>query len=133
MDSIHPGLTGEYQTPVTAALTARQMGSGSLEVYATPALAALMEAAAVAALDPLLQPGQTSVGTTLEVRHLAATPPGMVVRARAEVTAVDGRRVTFAIQAWDERELIGEGVHTRVVVDTERFLSRLEAKRAPDQ
>lgn len=133
MDSIRPGLIGEYQTPVTAALTARQMGSGSLEVYATPALVALMEAAAVAALDPLLPPGQTSVGTALEVRHLAATPPGMVVRARAEVTAVDGRRVTFAVHAWDERELIGEGAHIRVVVDAERFLSRLEAKRAPDQ
>ncbi len=129
LETIQPGLIGERQVQVTPALTARSLGSGSLDVYATPALAALMEAAAVAALDPLLPAGQTSVGTALELRHVAATPTGMVVRARAEVTSVDERRVTFRIQAWDEHELIGEAMHTRVVVEAARFLARLEAKQ----
>lgn len=129
LEAIQPGLTGEQQVQVTPALTARSLGSGSQDVYATPALAALMEAAAVAALDPLLPAGQTSVGVALEVRHLAATPTGMAVRARAEVTGVEGRKVTFRIQAWDEHELIGEATHTRVVVEAARFLARLEAKQ----
>jgi predicted thioesterase len=129
MDNIKPGLIGEQSVAVTAALTAAHLGSGGLYVYATPAMIALMEAAAVAAIDHLLPDGQASVGTLLNVRHLAATPLGHTVRARAEVTAVEGRHVSFTIQAWDDKELIGDGTHTRFVIDIARFLQRVDAKK----
>jgi len=130
MDTLRPGLTGEKETTVTEALTAKHLGSGGIDVYATPAMIALMEAAAVAAIDPLLPEGQVSVGVAVAVRHLAATPLGHRIRARAEVTAVEGRQVTLAVQAWDARELIGEGTHTRVVVDAARFLEKVRGKSA---
>jgi predicted thioesterase len=129
MDNIKPGLAGEQTTTVTESLTATHLGSGGVNVYATPSMIALMEYAAVNAIDHLLPDGQASVGTMLNVRHLAATPLGHQVRARAEVTEVDGRKVTFTVQAWDEQELIGEGTHTRVVIDLARFLQRVEGKK----
>lgn len=128
MDTIQPGTAGEQVTTVTAEQTARHLGSGGLDVFATPAMIALMEAAAVKAIDSLLGAGQASVGTAIDVRHLAATPLGQRVRAHAEVTVVDGRQVSFRVQAWDERELIGEGEHTRFVIDVERFARRVEEK-----
>lgn len=128
MEQIRSGLTGERTAVVTDDLTATHLGSGGLPVYATPAMIALMEAAAVAAIDHLLPQGQASVGTALDVRHLAATPLGQRVRARAEVTSVEGRRVVFKVQAWDEQELIGEGTHTRFVIDVARFTQRVESK-----
>ncbi len=128
MDKITVGLIGEYSTTVTEALTAIHFGSGSIVVYATPAMIALMETAAVAAIDPLLLEGQASVGTVVNIRHLAATPVGHRVRARAEVTAVEGRQVTFSVEAWDEKERIGEGTHMRFVVDVARFMQRVETK-----
>jgi uncharacterized protein (TIGR00369 family) len=128
MDQIQPGLAAEETATVTEALLATHLGSGSIEVYGTPAMIALMERAAVAAIDPLLPPGQASVGIALEVKHLAATPAGQQVRARAEVVAVEGRRVTFAVEAWDEQERIGEGAHTRYVIDVARFVERARAK-----
>ncbi len=130
MGTIKPGLTGEQAVTVTQKLTAQRMGSGSLVVYATPAMIALMEQTAVAAIDPLLPEGQASVGVELAVKHLAATPVGHRVRARAEVIGVEGRRVSFRVQAWDDKELIGEGTHTRVVIDVARFMGRVDAKRA---
>lgn len=126
--TIHPGAAAEQVTTVTQDKTARHLGSGGVEVFATPAMIALMEGAAVAALDPHLPAGQASVGTAISVRHLAATPLGAEVRARAEVTAVDGRRVEFRVQAWDAHELIGEGTHTRFVIDAERFLRGVSEK-----
>jgi predicted thioesterase len=129
MENIRMGLVGEKATAVSKALLATHLGSGSVEVYATPGMIALMEAAAVAAIDPLLPEGQSSVGVALDVKHLAATPPGEEVRARAEVTGVDGRKVTFRVQAWDEHELIGEGTHVRYVVDVDRFVERVQSKR----
>ncbi len=128
MDTIQPGLVGEQETTVTTALTARHLGSGGIDVYATPAMIALMEAAAVAAIDPHLPEEQASVGAAITVRHLAATPLGQRVRARAEVTGVDGRQITLTVQAWDERELIGEGTHTRFIIDVGRFLEKVQAK-----
>lgn len=128
MNTIQPGLSGEQVTTVTTELTAWHLGSGGVEVYATPAMIALMEAAAVAAIDHLLPPGQVSVGTAVDVRHLAATPLGEQVRARAEITAVEGRKLTLRVQAWDEHELIGEGTHTRFVIDVARFEQRLREK-----
>ncbi|MBC8444988.1 MAG: thioesterase family protein [Chloroflexi bacterium] len=129
MGDIRLGITGEAAATVTGTLLAPQLGSGSIEVYATPAMIALIESAAVAAIDPLLPPGQASVGIALNVEHLAATPLGQQVRAQAEVTAVEGRRITFAVQAWDEHELIGRGTHTRYVVDIDRFVQRVGSKR----
>ena len=128
VECLKAGLTGEKTTTVTESLTAQHLGSGGLLVYATPAMIALMEAAAVAAIDHLLPEGQASVGTALNVRHLAATPLGHAVRARAVVAGVEGRQVTFTVQAWDEQELIGEGTHTRFVIDVARFTERLQKK-----
>jgi fluoroacetyl-CoA thioesterase len=129
MEQIKIGLTGEQTTTVTTELLATQFGSGHVEVYATPAMIALMEAAAINALDPRLPDGQASVGTHIDVKHLAATPPGQTVRAQATITAIEGRQVTLAVQAWDTHELIGEGTHTRFVIDLERFQQRVNAKR----
>jgi fluoroacetyl-CoA thioesterase len=119
------GLTGEHTTTVTEALSATTFGSGSLPVYATPALVALMEIAAVNAINDLIPSHQTSVGTLISIKHLAATALNQTVRARAEVTQVDGNQITFTVQAWDAKQLIGEGTHTRFIVDIERFMKRL--------
>ncbi len=127
-DTIQPGLVGEQVTTVTPELTARHLGSGGVDVYATPAMISLMEYASVAAVDHLLPEGQATVGTAVEVRHLAATPVGEQVRARSEVIAVDRRQVTFRVQAWDEHELIGEGTHTRFVIEVARFWERVQEK-----
>ncbi len=128
VDKIEPGLAGEATTTVTDVVTARHLGSGRVNAFATPAMIALMEMAAVNAIDHLLPEGQISVGTTLEVNHLAPTPVGQKIRARAEVFNVDGREVILTVQAWDETEMIGEGMHTRVVVDVARFKERLASK-----
>jgi len=128
MYNIQVGLAAERTETVTESLLATRLGSGSVAVYATPAMVALMESAAVATIEPLLTEGQASVGIALDVRHLAATPPGQQVRARSEVTEVDGRKVTFRVQVWDEQELIGEGTHTRYVIDVARFLERVQSK-----
>jgi predicted thioesterase len=128
MAQIKPGLVGETTITVTKDQTAQHLGSGSIDVYATPAMVALMEQAALSAIDPLLDKGQASVGTALDIKHLAATPLGHTIRAQAEVTEVDRRRVTFRVQAWDEKELIGEGTHTRFIIDIDRFLDNLQAK-----
>lgn len=127
--TIQPGLHSETRITVSEAETATQMSSGSVEVYATPALVALMESAAVKALEGYLSPGQTTVGGQIDVRHLAATPVGMRVRARAELTEVDGHKLTFHIQAWDEVEKIGEASHTRFIVNAEKFIEHVTNKR----
>lgn len=129
MSELQPGLVGEIERLVTSEDTAARWGSGLVPVFSTPALVGLMESAAVKALEGSLQAGQTSVGSRIDVRHLAATPVGMKVRAQAELTAVEGRKLTFKVQAWDEAELIGEAEHERFVVDESRFLARVEAKK----
>ncbi|MGB8213636.1 MAG: thioesterase family protein [Anaerolineales bacterium] len=129
MNELAPGLCAELDHMVTADDTASKWGSGLLPVFSTPALVGLMESTAVAALEGCLSPGQTSVGGRIDVHHLAATPVGMQVRAKAEVTAVNGRKLVFKIQAWDEVELIGEADHERILVDEARFLARVQAKR----
>lgn len=123
-----PGLTGQASTTVDQTNTAASLGSGLVPVFGTPALIALLELAAVHAVAAHLPPGSTSVGTHLDVRHLAATPIGMSVRAIATLTQIDGRRLTFAVEAWDEVEKVGEGSHTRVIVEAARFMQRAEAK-----
>ena len=122
------GLVGEVEHEVEPYMLASAVGSGSLEVLATPWLVALMEAAACAALEGTLEAGQTSVGVRLDVRHLAPTPLGVTVRARAELTEVDGRRLVFRVEAHDAAERIGEGTHERTIVDGQRLLARAAAK-----
>jgi predicted thioesterase len=130
--TIAVGLVGEARRVVEASMLASALGSGNLDVFATPAMVALMEGAACQALEGHLAPGQTSVGTRLDVAHLAPTPPGVEVRARAELVEVDGRRLVFRIEAFDPRERIGEGSHERALVDPQRLLARANAKRAED-
>ncbi len=132
MDQIEPGLVGELKLVVTEQLTASAYGSGLVAAFATPAMVGLMEGASVNAIQKCMAPGQTSVGTEVCIKHLAATPIGLNVRARAEVTGVDGRRVTFKVQAWDDRELIGEGTHARMVIDEVRFNERVAGKAKRD-
>jgi fluoroacetyl-CoA thioesterase len=128
MTPLSPGLSAELSITVTDAETAAKWGSGLVPVYSTPALVGLMEAAAVKALAGQLEAGKTTVGGHIDVHHLAATPVGMTVRARAELTAIEGRKLTFQIEAWDEAEKIGEALHERFLVDTEKFVARVEAK-----
>ena len=128
MPELKPGLVGESTAVVTDALTAASYGSGLVPAFATPAMIALMENASVAAIQPYLSAGQTSVGTEVNVKHLAATPVGMHVRARSELTAVEGRRLSFHVYAWDDKEKIGEGTHVRAIIDDARFAERLAKK-----
>ena len=119
------GLKHESTTVVSAANTAATLGSGEMDVFATPAMVALMENAAMLAVKDHLPEGSATVGTQINTSHLKASPLGATITASAELTAVDGRRLTFAVKAWDEKGIIGEGSHTRFVVDRERFLSKL--------
>lgn len=128
MLKLSPGLSAEFEHTVNDSDTASRWGSGLVPVYSTPALVGLMEGAAVRALEGRLQPGQTTVGGHIDVHHLAATPVGMKVRARAELVSVDGRKLTFKIQAWDEVELIGEANHERFVIDEAKFMAKVGAK-----
>ena len=128
MSALKPGLTAERGVRVTEAETASRWGSGLVPVFSTPALVGLMESAAVQALEGALPAGQTTVGGHIDVHHLAATPVGMEVRARAELIAVDGRKLTFKIEAWDAVEAIGRADHERFVVDEAKFLARTQAK-----
>ena len=128
MSELSPGLSAELEHTVTDADIASRWGSGGLPVFSTPALVGLMESTAVAALTGYLSPVQTTVGGHIDVRHLAATPVGMTVRARAELTAIEGRKLIFKIQAWDEVELIGEADHDRFVIDEAKFVAKVAAK-----
>ena len=124
------GLIGELTITVEPSTLASAVGSGGIDVFSTPSLIALMENAARSAVEPLLPPDQTTVGVRVDVRHLAATPPGEQVRARAELIEVDGRRLVFHVEAFDTHEKIGEGTHERMVVDPARLLARAQAKRS---
>jgi len=122
------GLKGEVAALVEREDTALEVGSGSLLVYATPCMVALMEGAACEAIADCLPDSKTSVGTELTISHLSATPVGLEVRAEAEVTAVDGNIITFSVTAYDEAGKIGEGTHKRVIVSTQRFLDKAYSK-----
>jgi predicted thioesterase len=124
------GLTGSAEVVVAEKHTAPHVGSGHVHVLATPVMVNLMEAAALQAVDGLLPPGFQTVGTKLEIGHFAATPVGMRVTARAEVTAIDGRAITFRLSAEDEREPIGNGTHERIVINVARFDQRVQDKLA---
>jgi fluoroacetyl-CoA thioesterase len=125
------GLTGTAELVVGEQHTAPRVGSGRIRVLATPVMINLIEAAALAAVEQSLPEYHQSLGTHLDVTHVAATPVGMRVRATAEVLRTEGRTVYFKVRAEDERELIGEGTHERVVVNVEKFDARVQAKAKP--
>jgi predicted thioesterase len=125
---LRPGLSGSAALVVGEEHTAPRVGSGRVHVLATPVMINLIEAAALEAIERLLPAGQQSLGTVLHVRHIAATPVGMRVTATAEVTGVEGRTVRFRVEAHDERELIGDGTHERVVVNVAKFDQRVQRK-----
>ena len=122
------GMKGEVSTLVEREDTALEVGSGSLLVYATPCMVALMEGAACEAIAEALPEGKTSVGISLDIAHLSATPVGLDVRAEAEVTAVEGNTITFQLTAYDEAGKIGEGTHKRAIISTQRFLDKVYSK-----
>lgn len=122
------GMKAEVGTLVEREDTAKEVGSGDLLVYATPCMVALMEGAACEAIADYLSDTQTTVGTALNIEHISATPVGLDVRAEAEVTAVEGKVITFAVRAFDEVGEIGNGTHKRVIVNSQKFLDKAYAK-----
>ncbi len=127
--SVSVGLKGHAEELVTEQNTAQGACSGALPVYGPPFLCALMEKASWPSIAPCLAPGESTVGTKLEVAHLSATPVGMKVWAESEVTAVDGRKITLKVSAFDEKGPIGEGVHERFIVFDEKILAKAAKKR----
>jgi len=125
---IKPGLTNEKSWTVGEEHLASSIASGLVDALSTPSLVAFCEECARMIVDPLLDPGQKTVGTQIVLRHLAATPPGMRVTVRAELVEVDGRKLRFRIDARDEVEKIGEAEHERFIIDAERFNRRLQGK-----
>ncbi len=125
------GLRGKQMMMVEEDNTARAVGSGLLPVFATPSMIAMMEAAAMNSLAAALDPEMSTVGTLLNVQHVAPTPIGMVVRAESELVAIDGKKLTFSVKAYDECGLIGEGTHERFIVNAERFTAKANQKSSP--
>jgi fluoroacetyl-CoA thioesterase len=130
LSKLQPGLTGYARIHVGVEQTAPSIGSGKVPVLATPVMINVIEAAALAAVEHLLPPGFQSLGIHLDVRHFAATPIGMHVEATAELTAVEGRALSFKVEARDDKEPIGGGTHERVVVNVARFDERIQRKLA---
>lgn len=123
------GLKGEATVMADSSNTASAMGSGSLEVFATPSMIALMEKAATNALKDIMPSDSSSVGTLVNVKHTAATPSGLQVTAKAELIEVDGKRLVFAVEAFDDKDKIGEGLHERFIINIDRFMSKTNSKR----
>jgi fluoroacetyl-CoA thioesterase len=132
LSQIRPGLVGSAEISVGEEHTAPRVGSGRVHVLATPVMINLMEAAALAAAEHLLPPGHQSLGTALQVEHYAATPTGMRLRATAELVGIEGRTLSFRVEAHDEKERVGHGTHQRVVVNVERFDARVRKKLGED-
>jgi len=128
--NLPPGLKGVAELVVGEQHTAPRIGSGRIRVLATPVMINLIEAAALAAVEHLLPEGYQSLGTVLNVRHIAATPVGMRLRATAEVLGVEGRTIRFRVEARDEKDLVGDGTHERVVVNMAKFDERVQKKLA---
>lgn len=128
LSRIKPGLIGTAELIVGEQHTAPRVGSGRVHVLATPVMINLIEAAALQAAEHLLPAGYQSLGTRLDVRHYAATPVGLKIRATAEIVRVEGRQIYFAVRAEDEKEPIGDGTHERVAVNVERFDKRVQRK-----
>ncbi len=125
---IKVGITGEAKDQVTENNIAKTLRSGELKVYATPAMVALMEEAAYKSVRDELEEGKGTVGTEMNVKHLASTPIGMEVTAKAELIEVDRRRLVFKVEAFDERGKIGEGIHERFIIDNDKFQEKTDNK-----
>ncbi len=123
------GLIGTEQVIVNLSKCASEVGSGDLEVFSTPALCAVMEGAAINSLSGLLPYGKTTVGASIDIRHLSPTPTGMTVFAKSELVEVDGSRLVFQITAFDKAGVIGTATHERRIIDRAPFLDKAEAKR----
>ena len=124
------GIKITLEITVTDNLTAAAVGSGTLNVYATPAMIALIEETAWKSVAPYLEEGQSTVGTRLDVSHVAPTPLGMTVRCETELTEVDGRRLVFAVNVYDEAGLIGKGTHERFIIMSEKFQAKADSKKS---
>jgi predicted thioesterase len=131
LTALKVGFAGSAELRVGDEHTAPRVGSGRVRVLATPVMINLMEAAALDAVERLLPAGHQSLGTHLNVGHYAATPVGMRLRATAVVTKIEGRTIEFRVEAFDEKERVGDGTHTRVVVNVERFDQRVQRKLSP--
>lgn len=125
---LETGIKGEQKVEVVYENTATAVGSGVLEVFATPCMIALMEKTACDSVIPYLEEGNGTVGTEVNVKHLSATPIGMTVRCESELVEVDGRRLVFKVAAFDDAGLIGEGMHERFIVNNEKFQSKTNRK-----
>jgi predicted thioesterase len=126
--NLKTGMTGQSREKVTSDNTALRFGSGTVKVYATPAMIGLMEKASINCIDSFLPEGSASVGTKVEIRHIAATPIGMEVFAEAELVEIEGLKLKFRVSAYDSKEKIGDGSHTRYIIDLEEFLKKADAK-----
>ncbi|NWJ49791.1 MAG: thioesterase family protein [Bacteroidetes bacterium] len=127
-ETLKQGIRGEMEILVTSKLTAAHIGSGLVEVYATPQMIALMENTAQQSVSACIEDGWTTVGTEVNIRHLKATPIGMKVRCESELVSYNGRSLTFSVKAWDETGLIGEGTHNRFIVNTKKFMAKLNGQ-----
>lgn len=125
---ITTGIKGSCSILADESTSAKTLGSGTLDVFATPAMAALMEKTAWQSIAPYLQEGQGSVGTRLDITHDAATPLGMTVTCSSELIQIDGRRLVFEVTASDDKEIIGRGIHERFIIDNDKFLTKTAAK-----
>lgn len=123
------GIKGCAEDTVSEKNVASRIGSGVVEVFATPCLIGLMEEAAQTSVAPFLDEGMTTVGTKLNVSHDAATPIGMKVRAESELTEIDGRRLVFSVKAYDDCGLVGQGEHERFIIKLDRFMEKVNAKK----
>ena len=122
------GIIGAREEKVTMDNVASKYGSGIVAVYSTPAMVGLMEGASLSSVAPLLPEGWSTVGMSVEIKHLAATPLGMTARATAELITVEGRKLVFKVEAFDDKEKIGEGVHERYIIEMSKFMTRIAEK-----
>ena len=130
---LQPGITQEITFSVSNELTAKTVGSGTLDVLATPVMIARMEQVAWMAVAPHLSPEESTVGTRMDAKHVSPTPVGMDVTCRAELTQVEGRRLVFRVTAWDAQGPIGEGTHERAIIQAPRFLEKAQKKLQENQ
>jgi predicted thioesterase len=131
MKPIPVGTKGTFAKTITTADLASALDSSLASVMSTPTMVGMMELAAMDATHDYIEPGESSVGMSIEVNHTAATPPGHVVRAEAELTKAEGRRLEFIVRAFDETEQVGSGVHRRAVIDSAKFNERIKTKQKP--
>ena len=129
MEKLRIGLLGESKITVTNSNTAVAYGSGDISVFATPAMIALMENAALNSVQPFLSEGMTTVGVDIKVKHIAATPLGMEVVAKSELIEIDGKKLVFKVEAFDEKDKVGEGTHERFAIVSEKFMKKVIEKK----